>query len=280
MTAVSYSLIENEEGRDVLTIFIEGDIFTITSNHDNYVTTLEEVRKDAPNAVLVRQLVNIEESLNEFLADVVSTGRVTVSRGEVCFDGKLMDGSLTNHLLKLYSAGDVYGVIALSKFLENAMENPGGEESVESLWSWMRGRNFTITDDGCFVAYKGVRTLGDGTMVSVHSGTASVNGVVHKNQQIPNKIGAVITMDRSDVNADRSHGCSHGLHAGTWEYAKSFAPTTLAVKIDPRDVVSVPGDHAFAKLRVSKYVVMSRAQRRFEEDEDESKRKALADASW
>lgn len=280
MSAVSYSLVESEGGRDVLTVFMDGDISTITSNHDNYVTVLEEVKRDHPNSVLIRQLINVEESINAFLSESVDTGRVSVSGGVVLFDGSPINGAVVNHLVNLYRLGDVYGVIALSRFLENAMQNPGGEKSMESLWSWMKGRNFTITDDGCFIAYKGViATAEKNVMLSVHSGDATVDGVDYKSQQIPNKVGSTVTMPRKNVNDNTGVGCSFGLHAGTWDYAKGFARVTLAVKIDPRDVVSVPADCAYAKLRVSKYVIVSVAQRRFEETEENTK-KEMADSSW
>ena len=66
---------------------------------------------------------------------------------------------------------------------------------------------------------------------------------------------------RSKVVANSSIGCAVGLHAGTHEYASGFAQGKLVlVKINPRDVVSVPTDCDAQKLRVCRYEVLEEVQ--------------------
>ena len=56
---------------------------------------------------------------------------------------------------------------------------------------------------------------------------------------------------------DPSAGCAQGLHAGSYDYAKQYASgVLLLVKINPRDVVSVPTDSDWAKIRTSRYEVV------------------------
>ena len=63
-------------------------------------------------------------------------------------------------------------------------------------------------------------------------------------------------MPRGDVEHDPGVGCHVGLHAGTWDYASSFAQgAVLTVEINPRDVVSVPTDCQDQKMRVCRYTV-------------------------
>jgi len=111
---------------------------------------------------------------------------------------------------------------------------------------------------GDFVAYKGVRQNGDREDLfrSISHGSAIVNGERHTGT-IPTSPGVVVEMPRSEVNHNPSVGCSTGLHAGSWAYAYNFGSrTTLRVKINPRDVVSVPTDCGEAKMRVCRYRVL------------------------
>ena len=57
---------------------------------------------------------------------------------------------------------------------------------------------------------------------------------------------------------DRRNHCSHGLHVGSLDYASDFSRGKLVVvKVNPKDVVSVPSDCACQKCRVSAYKVVS-----------------------
>jgi hypothetical protein len=64
-------------------------------------------------------------------------------------------------------------------------------------------------------------------------------------------------MQRSAVEHNPARACASGLHVGTWEYASSFGNgVTAVVKVNPRDVVSVPTDCNGQKMRVSRYKVV------------------------
>ncbi len=49
--------------------------------------------------------------------------------------------------------------------------------------------------------------------------------------------------------------CSQSL-LSTWDYASTFGPKTLIVSVNPRDVVSVPKDCGYQKLRTCRYTVL------------------------
>jgi hypothetical protein len=66
-------------------------------------------------------------------------------------------------------------------------------------------------------------------------------------------------MARNQVDDNRDHGCSHGLHIGNYEYATHFGGDNsklLVVKFNPSDAVSVPHCTSHQKLRVAKYTVI------------------------
>jgi hypothetical protein len=100
-----------------------------------------------------------------------------------------------------------------------------------------------ITDNGNFLAYKAVR----------EDYTDKYTG------KFLNTIDAVLEMPRNKVDDDKNVGCSYGFHAGTIEYAKQFSGGCghiMLVEINPSDVVSIPTDCEFQKLRTCKYKVV------------------------
>lgn len=101
-----------------------------------------------------------------------------------------------------------------------------------------------LTPDGNFLAYKGV----DENFMDRYSGKFS------------NAVGEVLEMPRRNVCDDANIGCSHGFHAGSYEYAKGYAHSggnLMIVEINPADVVSVPHDCNCQKLRTTKYKVVA-----------------------
>jgi len=144
----------------------------------------------------------------------------------------------------------------LIAFLEKVQQNPQ-EHSRNQLFEWLTRQVFTITDDGDIIGYKSVKSDGAGGFTSISSGTALVNGEV-KTGRIPQRVGDVVTMPRSEVAFDPSQGCSTGLHVANWDYASTWTShdAVLAVAVNPRDVVSVPTDCDFQKVRVCRYTVI------------------------
>lgn len=122
-------------------------------------------------------------------------------------------------------------------------------ESMRDLFTFLGKNNLPITKDGNILAYKILRindVLGK-EFVDVYSET------VHQ------KVGDVVTMPKDFVTVDRNIHCAPGLHACAIDYFKSFYIKSehkiSLVKIDPRDVCSVPKDTA-AKLRCCKYQIL------------------------
>ena len=141
-----------------------------------------------------------------------------------------------------------------SKFWDNLEKNPASS-SVNELLEFLEYKELPITEDGCFLAYKGV---GD-DYYSIHGNvkTVVIEGEVSLYGNILNTIGSHIEVKRRDVDDDRTNHCSHGLHVGSLNYAKSFGNRVVVVKVNPRDVVSVPSDFNCQKCRVSAYEVVA-----------------------
>lgn len=199
---------------------------------------------------LAARLANDSQSyVKAEFATIGAQIEVNADRAEVTFNGKVLDNSITQAILRFARSGQSFD--SLANFLRKIMANPS-ENSRNQLFDWLRDRNFTITSDGDFIAYKGLDAHG----YSIHAGGGYVDGV-WVSGQIPNRPGTTITLDRSLVEDNASVGCAAGLHAGAWEYASSFGHgVTAKVRINPAHVVSVPTDCSAQKLRVCEYHVI------------------------
>lgn len=268
-----YSLTEDSKGKSLAIFYSDGDTVTIPQTHSKFETIIGELRTGTSDSV-IRNLVDSMHDLGQKLSKL--SERVAVTTYGVLFDGDRLRGELSDTILELHESGEDSKLKALVNFLEKAATNPSGQ-SIDDMYKWITNGDLVISPNGDFIAYKGVGADENGQSVSIHEGTAIVDGVVVTGK-IPNPDGAVVEMARSDVDDNSYNGCSTGLHAGTYEYASGWTRIgrTLIVQINPRDVVSVPNDSSYAKLRVSRYTVISHVQERIatrfygvEEDEDE-----------
>ena len=230
-----------------IAVYVDGQLLVAGSDHPNFATIVKLARDGDES---VADLFDIGQAIATSF-DAVSE-RVSYAYGELFFDGDPIQGLLVDHIIRSLEAGlqDTSGLVA---FLENLSANPN-PESVSMLYDWLQANGeFTIDTDGMLIGYKGVSSDGK----SIHSGKAIVDGEVVTGR-IPNYAGSVIEMPRSEVQFDPSIGCHTGLHVGTYEYARSFGQgELLEVRVNPRDVVSVPTDCSAQKLRCCRYTVVA-----------------------
>lgn len=69
------------------------------------------------------------------------------------------------------------------------------------------------------------------------------------------QLGFPVSMPRDKCDTNSKNTCSSGLHVACkdWSGLKNFGNTTLAVLINPIDVVAVPVDSGYSKMRVCQY---------------------------
>lgn len=241
------------DDHESLTIFLpDGSPLIANDDHPHFAELIEGAREGIDPAEL-EALADLSVAVSQKLQPL--SERVAVADGRVYFDGDAIDSTLTRQIVRCLDAG-LSDWAPLVRFLENAAANPQAH-SREQMYDWLRDRDFAITEDGCFIAYKGVAKLGDGSLVSVRSGPAIVDGQ-QVNGQVPNSPGSTIEIARSVVAFDPSQGCASGLHVGTYAYARGWARgALLKVKVNPRDVVSVPTDCSAEKMRTCRYQVLA-----------------------
>lgn len=238
------------DGQSNITVFDSSRTtpFVADSSHPRFDEIVQKVLAGDVTALDLFDLSVVVSNKFEELSE-----RVSVANGRVYFDGVEVNSSLTKQIIRFLNE-DIEDWISLVNFFEKVETNPDSH-SREMLFDWLNARDFTITDDGDIVGYKGVTKRQDGSLVSGYYGRAMVDGEVFTGQ-IPNPVNSVVTMPRNEVTHDPSDACSRGLHVGTFEYAKGYANgAMLEVHVNPRDVVSVPTDASGEKVRVCRYYV-------------------------
>lgn len=171
-----------------------------------------------------------------------SAGMFTVKDGQVLVDGVPAPKVLGRKIEQFAQEGLPYE--PLVKFAKNLQANPSFR-AVNELYQFLEKNNHPITENGCFIAYKKVRS----DFKDIYSGT------------FDNSVGQVVEMKRNLVNENPNETCSFGLHVANWDYAKNQYgaghDTMLEVEVNPADVVAVPVDYNQAKMRTCKYTVLS-----------------------
>jgi hypothetical protein len=263
---IKYNLVQNDE-QGALTCFFDGEMYTADNTHASWPAIVAAVTSanDSTDLRALAQLFDPSAAVQSFFNKV--SERVSVAGGHVFFDGEEVNDGLSNHIIRFMNEGNQENASALVNFMEKVQTNPN-EHSRTQLYDWLSKRDFTITPEGDFLAYKGVRPRGgrygatDGLVdldkypyESISTGRAIVDGQAYDGA-IPNGVGAVVEMPRGEVAHDPNVACHTGLHAGNYRYASSFSQgALLTVQINPRDVVSVPHDSDSEKIRCCRYVV-------------------------
>lgn len=260
-----FSLTEDAKGKSLSLFYADGDSETISETHVSFKKVVNLLINENPSDDEIRELTRVRETLKRKLTAL--SERVSVDGTTVYFDGDPINGTLADVIKRMFEEGKTLDFKPLVNFLEKASTNPS-LKSIEDLYRWVSKGDLVIDPDGDIVAYKAVRVDENGVSTSIHQGPAFVNGEEF-NGHVPNNPGTVISMARSLVVDDPHVGCSVGLHAGTYDYARTFQKWNsryhtrlILVKINPRDVVSVPHDEEDRKMRVARYTVLSEIEER------------------
>jgi hypothetical protein len=220
-----------------ITVFAGGKMYTVLSGHKNFDLLCEHLRLPEHSVEVIMRLADREQNVR----DSAAGSKVEIIHGTVYYEGQELNNALTNKLLNLLDDG--FDTTPWVKFLENLMLNPSFR-SRECLFGFLDNFNAPITPEGNFIAFKRIRK----DWKDIHSGT------------MDNSVGNVVKMDRTKVDDDPQHTCSSGLHVCADQYLTQFANAansrTVVVEVNPANVVAVPYDYNFAKMRVCEYKVV------------------------
>jgi len=244
---IAYMLLDRH-----LSIVIDGHPHEIDAKHPHRAQIIallkrpegETEKAEGVRAEALLKAIKADKLDLRVLANKVGWEDVKVDHGVVTVKGKPMRTSLTQRIVELQAAGLPYD--AFVRFLVNLQENPS-QESRDALFDFLERGRFPLTDDGCFLGYKGVVEgvlNGKKTLVDQHS---------HSFDMSP---GNVHEMPRDKVDDNRNSACGAGFHVGTIDHARGFGAHMIVVKVNPRDAVSVPTSDT-TKLRCCRYEVVN-----------------------
>lgn len=230
MTNVSY-IITNDGAIDLV---LNGKMITVGSDHVNYGRIIEALKNK--NYDIIESLASIVKTIINY-----TNNRVKIENGLVWYDGFIVDDCLTRRIIEL--ANDDYPFEPMINMLHNCMANPNSR-ALHELYTFLNANNLPITEDGCFLAYKRVRD----DYKDFYTGKED------------NSIGATPSMPYKDVCDDKNQTCSKGYHVCSLEYLQHYHSgqgRIVIVKVNPKDVVSVPVDYNNTKMRTCGYTVVA-----------------------
>jgi hypothetical protein len=254
---VSARIVNPDPITGFITVVLDGERHSINAGNGLFSKALEAYKVNDWDAFI--SCVNPTIRLKSLYA---SYEGIEVKDGNLYVFDEPVHSTLATRVLSFLEAG--LDCVHLFKFILKLNLNPS-KRAVDELYTFLEHRALPITDNGNFLAYKAVRE----DYSDKYTG------------KFINTIDAVLEMPRNKVDDDKNVGCSYGFHAGTVEYAKDFMGREghlMIVEINPADVVSIPTDCQFQKLRTCKYKVVGEYEidltdplyaSRFETDQDD-----------
>lgn len=222
--------------RSGISAIINGNSYVVETDHPKYQQALEAVRNKNWNQFV--NLVNISKQVQNYFDGT----DVEIKDGSINYHGQVIHNTLTKRILNFMRDGLPHE--PLLNFFKNLMENPS-KRAVDELYDFLEAGELPITEDGCFLAFKNVRS----NYLDIHSG------------KFDNSVGKVCEMPRNGVDEDKERTCSYGLHFCSIKYLPHFSDSdggkTMIVKINPKDVVAIPADYNNTKGRTCRYEVVA-----------------------
>lgn len=218
-----------------LTVLIGSKPYQASRSHPNWDELVEALNSPLTTAEEVIELIKPVEFVRKALAD---SNFISIQNDQLYYGDEPVHSTLGLKIIDLLREG--FDVDPWVRFAENVYANPF-REAREELYTFLERANLPITPDGCFVAFKKVRD----NYRDCHSGS------------FDNSVGQVHEMPRELVDNNRRHHCSTGFHFCSESYLKSFwGDRVMLLKVNPKDVVSIPNDYDFAKGRTCRYEVI------------------------
>lgn len=208
------------------------------ASHPQYQLMVDAIRSGDESQI--ENMLSVERAIA-----LISDGRVKIFEDNtITVDGETIHNSINSRIIGALSNG-YDNIKYMLRFLENVSTNPSKDSATE-LYEFLEHCDLPLTADGHFLAYKMVRE----DYLDQYTGT------------MDNSVGKVVEMPREGVNSNRLQTCSSGLHFASLKYIHdgSYGVGTgrrlMVVKINPRDVVSIPNDYDFSKGRCCRYLVV------------------------
>lgn len=243
-----------------ITVVIGTTPHTVSKSHIAYNKLLAAIK--ANDWDTVQDIIEPKKAVINF-----GQGNIEIQGDQIFWKGREMHNALTKRMVAMIQ--EDFPVEPLVAFMENLMENPS-KRAVNELYGFLEKNTLPITSDGCFLAYKKVR----GDYLDCYSGTVLNKPAAYmtdedtetlkeasgrKNEVAVEVVDGVtvVSMERNLVDDDQNRTCSTGLHFCSKDYLSVFGGERIVIlKINPRDVVSIPNDYNNSKGRCARYEIV------------------------
>lgn len=221
---------------DEVIVVLSGVPYIVSIDDDRYEDVVDAI--DDGDKALLHSILSQSSRASRLSADLISAG-ITQIGDRFAYNGTPINMSLSEYLSAAIDRGTATHIV---KFIKNLFNNPN-HQTREHLFAFMDHNKMTMSEDGCFIAYKVVRS----DYMDKHSNT------------MRNAPGDTLTVDWDKVDTNPDVTCSQGLHVCSHEYVGSFRNTddrVVSVKVNPADVGAVPRDYNGSKIRTRGYTVL------------------------
>ena len=247
---ITASLLNPNPTDGFLTVVVDGKQHTILASNPLFASAVSAFQIKDFDALMLAL-----DPSRKFLNLYAKYEQIEVKDGSVFVDGDVIQSVVADRIINFLADG--VDCLPIFKFITRLQLNPS-KRAVDELYTFLEHKHLPLTETGTFLAYKAVRN----DYTDKHTG------------KFFNGVGEVLSMPRNKVDDDKNVGCSYGFHAGTLRYASEFAcgsDKMVLVEIDPADVVSIPTDCEFQKLRTCRYKVVAEYERPLDEHVYESR---------
>lgn len=224
-------------------VMIDAQTYTVGNTDERYNQVVSAIREgrtdDIPTILDVKGRLVSE-----------SNGGLYLLNGILRCDRYEIPNTLAQRIIQSFQDKTVVFTEYLTNFLDLLMQNPNESGTVvEELFDFITACDLPLTPEGHFLAYKIV----DENFMDLHTGT------------MDNSVGKVVEMPRELCDFDRDNTCSRGLHYCSkgylGSYGNRYSTRVLVVKVNPKDVTSIPSDHNNEKGRACRYEVVDTIDR-------------------
>lgn len=243
---------------DNISIVIDNKPYNINKTHVSFADIKQAIKEQ--NWPVVKKLVDVRRIIAEY-----TQGNINVYEGKVFWKETELHGVIVDRIVTMFKEG--FSVEPIALFIDNLMQNQS-KRAITELYGFLEKGNMPITPDGCFLAYKRVNDQ----YMDIHSRSVCNKPAAlwtkEDNATPVKKVGNVTTtinkngftevsMPREKVDDNQHNTCSHGLHFCRMDYLPNFTgDRTIIVRINPKDVVSIPTDYNSTKGRCCKYEIV------------------------
>lgn len=236
-----------------VTIFLEnGEIIEKEVTEDEFKKVVEaQTDEEVLNLLCPEYQKSIELHNNALtLIEKIQKSKLLSMKGDVVYWKEVSCLSVPEELVKaIIKAEEEHNELKISTYRNfwTLMSLNPSEECRKNLYWFLQLHGLKLAKCGFFVAYRNVDTTKEkGVYTDHHSHSTRI------------EIGEMVTIPREKCDCNSNNECSRGLHCASVKWLKKnyFGDVGLACLVNPADVVAVPHNSEYGKLRTCAYLPM------------------------